>query len=736
MMRGIPQISCGLSSGARVTIKTSVRLDPQVARRRVLAAWKHAPTVIALVSLLGCGSPTQREVPAIRQAAVIASAPKDDSRDWPVYGRTANANHFSPLSEINENNSTQLGLAWFVDVPNLGSLGAPLVLNGVLYYPTGLSQIHALDATTGREIWVYDPQPSVASVAGQKLQVGWGVRGIAGWSNKIYAGTQDGRLFALDAVSGQLIWSTQTTRPGDGNTISGPPTIFRGKVIIGNSGGDVSYTRGYVTAYDAETGKQIWRFYTVPGDPKLGFENHTMAMAARTWKGVEWKKGAGGSPWNSITYDEELNRIYIGTGNGGPWNQKIRSPGGGDNLFICSIVALDADTGQYVWHYQETPGDTWDYDSANDIELTTLSINGLNHRVILHAPKNGFFYVIDRDTGKLISAKPYTKVTWATEVDLKSGRPKENPDARYANGPATVWPYANGGHDWQPMSFSPITGLVYIPTTNLPGHYDDHSRDIANWTRGPGIYPDGGTDFFKGGGDFSPSVSDTFGSLQAWDPITQRRVWEVKQRGPMNGGVISTAGNLVLEGQADGRFLVFSADVGAPLWSFDAENGILNEPITYMAGNKQFITIITNFTRTPGILGPLSSEFGWDYRDQKRRVLTFALGGTAALPPLKRRVSETGLDDQSIALDAGKVERGFAVYSFHCFICHGTNAIAGGSAPDLRRSAVALSAEMFAHVVRDGALESRGMPRFTELSADDLTALQNYIRSEARTSLH
>jgi quinohemoprotein ethanol dehydrogenase len=696
---------------------------------RLISVTALAASALAISLLAGANAVTSAE--PLQQENFLDTT---DGADWPAYGRTDDANHFSPLRQINDKNVGRLGLLWYVDLPNVGRSGAPLAVDGVVYYPTGFSEIHAVDAATGHEIWHFVPEPPVTAVVGDKMKPGWGLRGIAYWKHKIYAGTQDGRLVALDAKSGRILWSQQTTRPGDGNYVTGPATVFDGKVIIGNAGGDGSHTRGYVTTYDAKTGHQLWRFYTVPGDPAKGFEDESMALAATTWRGDVWKKGAGGSPWNSLTYDSELKRVYIGTGNGSPWNQKVRSPGGGDNLFTCSIVALDAKTGKYIWHYQTTPGDAWDFDSANDIELAHLRIDGRDRRVLLHAPKNGFFYVVDRDTGKLISAEPYTTTTWASKIDLATGRPVENPDARYPAGAAAVAPFANGGHGWQPMAFSPQTGFVYIPTTDVLGGYSDRTVDLANWSRKPGVYIDGATDWPRPSGDESVAPQN-FGYLQAWDPVQKKRVWKIDQRGPENGGVTATAGNLVFAGQADGRILAIAADSGKVLWSYDAQNGVLNAPITYLAHGRQYLTVVANFTGTAGIFGPLSAQFGWDYATQRRRVLTFAIDGRGKLPSSVPPPRPPPSEDAAWVANDKRTEAGFEVYSAHCFICHGVGAIAGGSAPDLRFSSIPQSAAAFALVVHDGALESKGMPKFAELSSTEVADLRHYIQGRSRQTL-
>lgn len=660
---------------------------------------------------------------------LTASSDASPDENWSSYGGPPGETHFSTLDQINRGTVGKLGLAWSIDLPvTLNSVATPLAVDGILYYTIGLSLVHAVDAATGKPLWSYDPK--VGEVAGDSLKGGWGSRGLAYWNGKIYVGTMDGRLIAIGARTGKPVWSVKTTEKGDGRYITGAPRVFNGKVIIGHGGADFVPIRGYITTYDAETGKQLWRFHIVPGDPAKGFENKAMEMAAKTWTGKWWTFGGGGAVWNAMTYDPQFNRIYIGTGNGTPWNRKVRSPDGGDNLFLSSILALDADTGAYVWHYQINPGDTWDFNASMDMELATLTIGGRQRAVLMQAPKNGFFYVIDRETGKLISAEPIAKVTWATKVDLATGRPIETPEARYPDGDVTMWPGPGGAHNWQAMSFNPKTGLVYIPTTHLPGHYRDTSIDLKNWRFTEGYKwqfalnpPGGGNDSLP---DWSP-----LGELQAWNPITQKRVWSVPMKSPNNGGTLTTAGDIVFQGTMEGNFVAYAAGTGEKLWSFDAGAGILSTPITYRVGATQYVALLTGSNLRNGAL---SAQFGWDYRTQQRRVLAFAIGGKKTLPPT-RREKPTPVDDPSFAIDPQKQGQGQVIFNTHCLTCHGINAIAGGAAPDLRASEIPLSAEAFEYVVRQGPLVSLGMPKFDDLTPDEMEALRHYIRARARKAL-
>lgn len=651
---------------------------------------------------------------------------ESDGTNWAANGRTFNDQHYSPLDQINNSNVSGLGLEWFFDLPRaMSSSAGPLVIDGVMYAAAGFSHIYALDAKTGHQFWVYDPK--VTAVAGDRLKPAWGIRGLAWWDGKVYVGTQDGRLIALEANTGKPVWSTQMTDPDSGLYITGAPRVFNGKVIIGQGGSDHLPERGYVTAYDARDGHQLWRFFVVPGDPARGFENEAMEMAARTWTGEWWKFGGGGAPWNAITYDPKYDRVYVGTGNGFPWNRKIRSPGGGDNLFLSSIVALDADTGKYVWHYQTTPGETWDYNSAMDIELADLNINGKVRPVILHAPKNGFFYVIDRETGKLISAENFVKVTWADHVDLATGRPIETENARYTDGPALIRPFSGGGHNWHAMSFSPKTGLVYLPTMDQPAMYTDQGVDLKSWRPEPRMSMNFGVSATYTG----ITTDEGESALLAWNPLTQKAVWRVKLPNVANNaGTLATGGNLVFQGRGDGHFFAYDAAKGRQLWDFYARAGIVAQPISYAVGGTQFVTMVAGQGGGLAAIAIAKGTTTWDYRTQRRRILTFSLGGELSLPADEVEAAPI-LFDPSYQPDPVQAASGANIYSGKCLFCHGAAAIGGGTAPDLRTSPIPLSAEAFADVVRGGTLGISGMPKFDELSIEETEAIRHYVSAQA-----
>jgi len=653
-----------------------------------------------------------------------------DGTNWPSYGRTYSEQHYSPLEEINASNIDRLGLAWSMELPGAHSAATvPLAVDGILYFAVGQSVVHAVDAVTGKELWQFDPQAWKS--AGKKLRHSWGARGIAYWEDKIFVGTTDGRLVAIDAKTGKEIWSQLTVNPDDTSSITGAPRIFRGMVIIGNAGGDVTALRGYVTAYDAKTGAQQWRFYTVPGDPAKGFEDDTQRMAAKTWTGEWWKFGGGGNVWNAITYDPEFDTIYIGTGNGAPWNQKIRSPGGGDNLFLASIVALDAKTGKYRWHYQEVPQNTWDYNSVMDMTLADIMIGGKRRKVIIHAPKNGFLYVIDRATGKLISADPFSKVTWAKGVDLKTGRPIEAEGMRFDGRNSKIRPASSGAHSWQPQSYNPKTGLVYIPTMQLEEEYSDKGIDPKKWAFTPGQVNMGVRDYDS---DAPRSAGKT--TLLAWDPVNKKKVWENQNPGFWNGGTMTTGGNLVFQGLGNGMFNAYAADTGKKLWSFNALMGINGAPISYSVKGRQYVTVVAGWGASgSGYMGSLAAQEGWVSRIHTNRVVTFALDAKGKLPadlPPPQMVKP--IDDATFKIDQKRAAVGRQLFAKTCFMCHGVGAVASGYAPDLRASPVPLDAASFKQVVVDGILEEQGMPKYPEFTDKDLEDLRHYLRWTVKTN--
>ena len=677
----------------------------------------------ALVLVTECPAAVSQTAPHATDGSVQLSD-GSDGENWPGPGRTFGEQHFSPLSEISTGNVNKLGLVWSMDLPPGNSVSQPLEIGGVLYFCTAYSIIHAVEASTGKELWTYDPKAPEA--AGKKLRLAWGSRGIAWWNGNIYTGTQDGRLIAIDAATGKPVWSVMTVDKDDGRYISGAPRVFDGKVIIGHGGADVAAIRGYVTAYDAATGKQLWRFYLVPGNPADGFENKAMEMAAKTWFGEWWKQGGGGTVWNAMSYDPETDTVFLGSGDGSPWNRKIRSQGKGDNLFLASIVALDGKSGAYRWHYQVNPGESWDYNASMDMELADLSIGGRLRKVLITAPKNGFLYVLDRRSGQLISAEPFVKVTWAKGIDQKTGRPIDTPNSRYENGPFLLAPSPVGAHSWLPMAFSRTTGLVYIPALEQDAIYSDKGFELKDWQRPPGFGFNGAVGVEMG--------KDALGAaLIAWNPVTQKQAWRIAMPSIVSGGVVATAGNLVFQGSIDGRFNAYDASRGRTLWSFDAKAPIMAPPISYQVNGRQYVTVMSGAGTSLVLLGAYLEKYGISYRDQKRRVLTFALGGSAALPdaPPYRFVATA---DPDYRPDTAAAQRGANAYGGTCLMCHGKDGNAAGIAPDLRASPVITSDAAFEAIVADGTLVARGMPRFEDMSKETRDDIRQYLRSLAENA--
>ena len=652
--------------------------------------------------------------------------------NWMSHGRTYSEQRFSPLKEINDGNVGELGLGWYYDLDtDRGQEATPIVVDGVMYITSAWSKIFALNAATGALLWSYDP----------KVPPEWAVnaccdvvnRGVAVWKGKIFAGTLDGRLVALDAANGKLLWEQLTIDRKFRYTITGAPRIARGKVIIGNGGAELG-VRGYVSAYDSETGKMLWRFYTVPGDPSKPFESPILKKAAKTWTGEWWKLGGGGTVWDTIVYDPELDLVYIGVSNGSPWNQRLRSPGGGDNLFLSSIVALKAETGEYVWHYQETPGEMWDYTACQQIILADISVDGKARKALLHAPKNGFFYVLDRATGALISAKPYTQVSWATGIDMKTGRPIENPTARYTDKTSDpILPGPAGAHNWQPMSYSPVTGLVYIPVQDAGFMY--RSDDAFQQKKLANNY---GVDVVAAGMPQDPKIKKSIidsvrGSLTAWDPVRQEQVWKVDRPGPWNGGTLSTAGNLVFEGTASGDFEAYRADKGEKLWSFAAQTGVMAGPVTYTVNGQQYVAVLAGWGGVfPLAAGELSFKSG-RVRNISR-VLAFKIGGKASLPDLAK-LDEPALNPPPAKADAATVKNGEQLFQRYCAACHGDVAVSGGVLPDLRYSST-LASDSWFDIVLGGKLKKTGMVSFAkELSRKDVTDIRAYVIFRANQSI-
>jgi quinohemoprotein ethanol dehydrogenase len=572
----------------------------------------HRPGWIAFSAAVGAlivttwGAMAQQPLTRVDDNALKNASSTPDR--WLTYGLDYAETRYSTLKQLDTTNVSRLGVAWVAEVgPGGGGQEAtPLVVNGVIYAITNWSIVYAIDARTGKELWRFDPKVdrAIDQEGTDRICCGVVQRGIALYQDKVYVPAIDGRLIAVDAGSGKQIWETQTLPPHLPYSVTMAPRVVKGKVIIGNSGAEYA-VRGYVSAYDAETGKLAWRFYTVPGDPSKPFEHPDLAAAAKTWTGEWWTMGGGGTVWDAIAYDPDADLLYIGTGNGGPWNRDYRSPGGGDNWYLASIVALKPDTGSYVWHYQTTPGENWDYTAVQHLLLADIRIDGRTRKVLMQAPKNGFFYVIDRITGEFISAQPFANVSWAQGIDQKTGRPIVNPDAWYGPEGTPLSPGPGGSHNWAPMSYNPATGLVYFPGGNSCYLYSKQADFI--FQRGEGDFQGVGRSQTAVGRGGSPGTTPKpqppiigpeegrdvrGGFLLAWDPVTQKARWRAAGGGGIGGGTFTTAGNLVFQVVPDGRLMAYSADKGEKLLEIATGQRGMGPPITYQLDGRQYVSFL------------------------------------------------------------------------------------------------------------------------------------------------
>lgn len=658
---------------------------------------------------------------AVNKAAIIANAA--DTKDWLNYGLDYAETRFSKLTEVNTATVRELGLAWHYDLNSRRGVEAtPLVVDGIMYVTSSWSIVHAIDVRAGEEIWTYDPQ--VPRDYAEKGCCDIVNRGVALYEGKIFVGTYDGRLVALDAVSGTPVWEVDTIIDrSKAFTITGAPRVFNGKVIIGNGGAEYG-VRGYITAYDAATGNQAWRWFAVPGDPSKPFEDESMARAALTWdpSGKYWEAGGGGTMWDSMVFDPELNLMYVGTGNGNPWNRDIRSPGGGDNLYLASIVALNPDTGEYVWHYQETPGDHWDYTSTQPLMLADLMIDGRERKVIMHAPKNGFFFVVDRINGEFISAENFVEVNWAEGYDA-NGRPIEVPAARDKDKTWETIPSAYGAHNWHPMSYSPQTGLVYIPAQGIPLTHTPE-KDFEQGRHQPLKFgSNSGWNLGFALNAVAPEAKP-FGSLIAWDPVAQREVWRQEYLSPWNGGTLATAGNLVFQGTADGRFVAYDATTGVALWQVPVGSGVVAGPSTYEVDGKQYVSIAVGWGGVYGIAQRATDRVG------PGRIYTFVVGGDATMP--EDVIAPKGDLVAGVEFNPDDVGPGTGLYVSSCAQCHGVPGVNnGGNVPNLGFT-TADTLRSLPDLVLSGAWVDGGMPNFDgRLTSDEVIQIRAFIQATA-----
>jgi len=685
-----------------------------VVKLRIFARISCAVAVGALT--LATGSAGAASSPAAVDGRRLEQADREPGQ-WLALGRTTDEQRFSPLTQINRENVGKLGLAWFADFDtNRGQEATPLFIDGVIYVSTAWSKVKAYDARTGKLLWAFDPKvPGEFAGRGCCDVVN---RGIAAWKGRIYVGSYDGHLIALDAKDGKVVWKILAVDHDKPVTSTGAPRIFNGKVLIGNAGSEFG-TRGYISAYDAENGKLLWRFYTIPGNPADPAEQPIMKTAAKTWNGNWWELGGGGTVWDGIVFDTKLNLVYFGTGNGTPWNRAYRGSGGGDNLFVASIIAVNADTGAYVWHHQQAPGDAWDYDATSPLMLADLKIGGKQRRVLMHASKTGFFYVYDAKTGKVISANNYVKTTWATGIDLKTGRPMVNPDARYdvTGKAALVQPGGQGAHSWHPMSYSPQTGLVYFSGIETSTAF----KSATNFKPQPmgantGLSFPVAPEELKG--QTGPARSES--RLIAWDPVANREAWRSQVLGTIGGGTLATAGGLVFQGTNPGRFVAYDAANGKELWSMDAQTGVVAAASSFELDGEQYVAVEAGY----GL-----ASYG---RSNYSRLLVFKLGGTASLPPAPPPPPAPVLNPPPSTASAETIDIGRQRFQSNCAMCHEPPAANRSVFPDLRYSPMINTPEAFNAVVMDGALQANGMASFRDrLSADEIQSIRAYIIDRA-----
>lgn len=696
----------------------------------------HRLPSAALAALMGLGALWMGLDPL--DAAPAGSFPPvppgtEDPQNWSRHGGAQVDWYYSPLDQINVANVKDLRPAWFFQVDtSRGQEATPLVIDGVLYVTTAWSKVYALDARTGKKLWFFDP--AVPGPSGYKSCCDVVNRGPAVYEGKVIISTVDGRLIALDAKTGKLSWSAVTVDQQGMYAITGAPRVMRGKVFIGNGGGETG-VRGYVSAYDVSTGHLAWRFYTVPGDPQQGpdraaSDEALQNIASPTWKGQAFSSGGGGAVWNAIATDDQLNRVYVGTGNPFPWNPRFRGAGHGDNLFSSSILALDADTGRYVWHYQEVPGDAWDYDATEDMILTeSKGRDGAELHLLMQASKDGFVYVLDRASGKLLSADPFVEgIDWADGVDLATGRPRTYTRAYYEDAPFTGSPGPAGAHTWKPSAYSALTGLLYIPTLESAARFEG----VEKYQFTEGVDDLG---IVKGAppahsGAQAPALPKRQSFLVAWSTRAHKVQWRTPVEG--GGGVLATGGNLVFQGghrnNTAGVLSAYRADTGQRLWSYETPNAILTGAISYSIRGEQYIAVMSGaggsddlFSRSPGpVLTPSPG-----------RLLVFKLGGHASFPPEPPPLPPVSTAVQQPS-SPQSVVAGAALYSRFCSRCHGGETHSRDVVPDLQRSGALNSETAWRAVVIDGALHNAGMISWKRfLTPQDAQDIRAYVTSQA-----
>lgn len=671
--------------------------------------------------------------------------------DWPTPKGAADSAHFSTLTDISPANVSQLGLAWSYDLGTSRVQEAtPVVIDGVMYTSGNLGRTYALDAATGAELWTFEPEVDMQS--NRAACCDQANRGVAVAEGKVFVGALDGWLYALDAKSGKVVWKVDTvTDHSRGYTITGAPEVAGNLVLIGNAGAEYD-TRGYVTAYDLATGKQAWRFFTVPHDPKQGPQDSPALEAAlKTWApDSRWDIGGGGTVWDAINYDPRFDTVIIGVGNGGPYNIMRRSPGGGDNLYLGSLVALDRKTGAVKWHYQETPGDAWDYTSTQPMVLTDLKVNGETRPVILHAPKNGFFFVIDRETGKPLAINAIVRTSWADSYDLKTGRPNKTAQgANYWDGPRIVFPASPGARNWYPPAYDPQRGTYFASVLDMgnlmfttpPLDPADPRRKKALNVQTAMLFT---ADLGQAVATLPPPMREAVEKLPEWqwvkdkpysaqvraiDPLTGKSKWAVDTAGWQDRpGVMATRSGLLFHGSIDGHLYARDAQTGKVLWSVDTGSSIMAAPMTYRVKGVQYVAVAAGFGGGGwGFVPRYSAAYTYG---NANRLLVFRVGGGAVIKPEPLPAPEVASAPpaQLPGVTPATIARGQAVFFANCAICHSNQLRAG--VPDLRRMTPDIH-EIFDEIVLEGAFLPMGMPRWDDLiSKDDAHALHAWLIDE------
>jgi quinohemoprotein ethanol dehydrogenase len=704
---------------------------------------------LMLTALCAAAAPA---APAAPQAAGNVDAARLQSADsepqnWFTGGRDKDGTYFSPLTSIDAGNVNQLGFAWSYDLgePRRGQEATPLVIDGVMYTSGTWGYVYAVDAATGKELWRYDPKAE--SFMARNPCCDLVNRGVAVWKGKVFVASVDGRLHALSAATGKKLWEADTIVDRKlPYSSTGAPQVAGSVVVIGNSGADMGHgaVRGYVSAYDLETGALKWRFFTVPPAVGQPYENPELAAADKTWDAHRPPQFKGGATvWDGFAYDASLNLLYFGTANAAPYDLRQLGPQQLDGLYATCIIAVDASTGRMAWYYQETPHDSWDYDAVQKMVLADIMVDGAPRSVIMQASKNAFFYVLDRRTGKLLSAKNYAFLNWATHVDMKTGRPVVTKQADWYNTAKLTYPSWFGAHTWNPMSYSAQTHLVYIPVIDVPTIWVDllHNGSKVKYVEGfftvNGIIPDDTYDSKESARLWGPvpdeqavksarHVKPVRELIRAWDPVAGKIVWEHETSSGIrgyDGGVMSTAGNLVFQGRGSGELWVYAADTGKVLKVIKTGSHIMAAPMSYSVNGQQYVAVQVGYGGTPITVAPIPPSSAALKYENTNRIIAFKLGGGAVpMPPARVEPAFPKPPEQKATqaqIDAGEI-----VFNEQCTRCH---QLGPSSTPDLRTLNDGLHVA-FKDILLRGALAAGGMERFNDiLSESDADNVHAYL---------